>query len=497
MMGAGKSTIGPRVAAGSGRAFVDVDRLVGDRAGKSLWAIFAEDGEPAFRRLESDAIRELATDGSASEKVIATGGGSVLDPANVAAMRDSGVVAWLDASPKLLAERTAGSDRPLLEGEGQDASLAELMPLRGPLYRSAAHYRVDASAPVDTVAGEVSGCGRFPLGGSSEVLIGPGLPQRLLPPSSAREQAVIICQAGSRHVAEEVLSLVNEEADAFMIVVPDRDEAKSLNALERLYHRLAERNLGRHDTVVGVGGGAVTDLSGFLAATWLRGIESVYVPTTFLGAVDASIGGKTGINVMGKNLVGSFWHPSRVAISLPTMRGLPEDLLREGAAEAVKAGFIADRDLVRIMTDCGLAFPMAEVTHRAVAVKTEVVAEDFREQGRRAILNFGHTLGHGIEVVSALSHGHAVSVGMVAAAAISAEVHGFDPTEVVAPLERLGLPTSMPGADPEAVLRLVRRDKKRTSEGLRMVLLRDLADPVVEFVDDPLLRHGLAAVGIS
>lgn len=499
MMGSGKSTVGRRIAATTARDFVDVDSMVEERAGRSIAGVFEEQGEAALREIEAAEIRRLSGESTpdATGRVIATGGGAVLDPDSVEAMRRSGVVAWLDAPAGVLAERIRGDARPLLAGGDVASRLAEILADRRSLYQQAAHYRIDVDRPAEKVVSEVAGCARIAVGGASEVLIGPGLPHRLLPVSRGREQAVVICQPGSRHVAGAVLELLGSEARATLIEVPDREEAKSIETLALLYDRLAELNLGRHDTIVGVGGGAVTDLAGFIAATWLRGIESVLAPTTLLGAIDASIGGKTGVNVMGKNLVGSFWHPSRVVISLEVLSRLPESLVLEGSAEAVKAGFIADPELVDLFMKHGPTFPMAEAVRRAVVVKAKVVSEDFRETGRRAILNFGHTLGHGIEVVCGLSHGHAVAVGMVAAAAVSADRLGFDESRVRVPLERLGLPTRIDTAASDAILRIVQRDKKRTATGLRMVLLRDIGDPVVEHVDEEALRLGLAAVGIA
>ena len=499
MMGSGKSTVGKRIADASDREFVDVDSVVADRTGRPIAAIFEEQGEAAFRRLESAEIERLSRERGPGDagRVIATGGGAVLDPADVEAMRRSGVVVWLDGPADVLAGRIAGEHRPLLAGTDVESRLAEILVARHNLYRRAAHFRIDAGLPVDEIASVAASCARVAVGDSSEVLIGPGLPGRVLPESLGREQAVVICQPGSRVVAEAVVEQLDSQAGATLLEVPDRDDAKSIETLATLYDRLANLNLGRHDTIVGVGGGAVTDLSGFVAATWLRGIEAVLMPTTLLGAIDASIGGKTGINVMGKNLVGAFWHPSRVVINLDVLSRLPEALLREGSAEAVKAGFIADTRLVDLFLEHGLAFPMAEVVRRAVEVKAEVVSEDFREAGRRAILNFGHTLGHGIEVVCGLSHGDAVAVGMVAAAAVSADRHGFDEARVRVPLERLGLPTGIDHADPDAILQLVRRDKKRTAAGLRMVLLRDIGNPVVEYVDEAALRIGLDATRLE
>ena len=498
MMGSGKSTVGRRVAGSSGLPFLDVDHLVEERTGRSVKEVFRQDGEDAFRRLESAEIRRLAAGmvGYGEGTVISTGGGAVLDDRSVEAMRRSGVVLWLDAPPSSLAARV-GDERPLLAGPEITSRLGAILESRRRLYEDAAHYRVDADRPASAVVAAASRHARVPVGDSSEVLIGPGLPTRILPASAHREKAVVMAQPGAMLTAGKVAERLDSEADTTLLEVPDREEAKTLETLGTLYGRLADLNVGRHDTIVGVGGGATTDVAGFAAATWLRGIESVLVPTTLLGAVDASIGGKTGINVLGKNLVGAFWHPSRVVISTDVLAGLPEDLLREGSAEAVKAGFIADPRLVDIFMEHGLDFPATEMLRRAVTVKAAVVSGDFREAGNRAILNFGHTIGHAVEVVSALPHGYAVSVGMVAAAAISADRHGFDPGIVLDALHRLGLPTRVEGADRAAVLRLVSRDKKRTSAGLRMVLLRGVGDPVVEPVDRSALDIGLKAVGIG
>lgn len=497
MMGSGKTAVGEQVANVRGMSFLDVDRLVERGVGRSVMDIFRQDGERAFRRMESAEIGRVARESSRTGgRVIATGGGAVLDARSVEDMRGTGAVVWLDAPSQSLAERV-GRERPLLAGGDIADRLDTILEERRPLYEQAAHFRVDADRPVESVGDEVSRSARVAVGDSSEVLIGPGLPSRLLPPSPQREQAVVIAQPGAMAVARRVMDRLAGETAPTLIEVPDREGAKTLETVGMLYRRLAELNLGRHDTVVGVGGGATTDVAGFVAATWLRGIECVLVPTTLLSAVDASVGGKTGINVMGKNLVGAFWHPSRIAISLDVLAALPEDLVRQGSAEAIKAGFIDDPRIIEIYMTHGLSFPPAEVVRRAVTVKAAVVTGDFREAGRRATLNFGHTIGHGIEVVCGLPHGYAVSVGMVAAAAISADRYGFDEWEVRHPLERLGLPTRVSGADRALVRRLVSRDKKRTSGGLRMVLLRGIGDPVVEQVDDDSVELGMDAIGVT
>lgn len=339
---------------------------------------------------------------------------------------------------------------------------------------------------------------RFLIPPSTEILIGE-LPTPLLAPRADRERVAVLHQPGSKSMADAIAGRLESEArDVDRRELPDREQAKDLGEIARVYEWLATSGLGRHDTIVAVGGGALTDAAGFVAATWLRGVESVLIPTTLVGAVDAAIGGKTGINVAGKNLVGAFWDPSRVLIDPAAFRTLSSALRREGFAEALKCGYLADRTLLELFRSHGTAVDLEEVVERAVRVKVEVVRDDPREQGRRAILNYGHTLGHAIEYLSVLSHGEAVAVGMVAAAAVSQRRFGFDAVaEHIHTIGSLGLPVSAPGLSAERVLELIARDKKRTAAGVRMVLLRGYGSPVVEVVDEDDLRAGLAAVGIG
>jgi len=366
------------------------------------------------------------------------------------------------------------------------------------MYQAAADYIVDANQALDDVVAIVRSFGRYHSAPESSVYVGATLPRRLLPPSLGREQAVVVAQPGSLGVARAVMARLESEVDALALIeLDDREAAKTVASIETLYGSLASLNVGRHDTIVAVGGGAVTDVAGFAAATWLRGIEWVSVPTTMLGAVDASIGGKTGINVGGKNLVGAFWHASQVSISLGILDALDDDLRREGAAEAIKAGFLFDPTIVSLYRDHGLDAPSSEVVRRAVALKAAIVFGDFRESGQRALLNFGHTIGHGIETASGMPHGYAIAIGMIAAAEVSARRYDFDADLVRAPLAQLGLPLAAPALDPDDVMPFISRDKKRTANGLRMVLLREIGDPTVELVSDADVAAGLAAVGIG
>jgi 3-dehydroquinate synthase len=280
-------------------------------------------------------------------------------------------------------------------------------------------------------------------------------------------------------------------------VLPDGEAAKDLAVAADLYRWLADVGVGRRDLLVGVGGGTVTDVAGFAAATWLRGIEVVHVPTTLLGAVDAAVGGKTGVNLDGKNLVGAFHHPSRVVIDIDVLDALPAALRRDGLAEALKTGLIGDRHLVEVLEAGGERADLAEVVRRSVAVKAAVVERDFREAGEREILNYGHTIGHAIEVATGIRHGEAVAIGMVAAGRASALLAGFTEEDRQRDLVAgLGLPTTAAGAPRERIVELAALDKKRGRSGLRMVLLAAVGEPRVLPVDSATVDAALQAIGV-
>lgn len=335
----------------------------------------------------------------------------------------------------------------------------------------------------------------------SEIVIGRSMLRELdglLPPSPSRRRVAVLTQPPVADLADAVVQTLGRTYQASIHVCPDREAAKTLAEAERVYLRFNELGLTRHDTVVAVGGGALTDLAGFVAATYLRGVEAIVVPTTLLGAVDASIGGKTAVNVGGKNLAGVFCHPARVIIDLDILEALPAPLLREGTAEALKTGLIADPVLVDAYETDGMATPLAFVVERSVAVKARIVSDDFTEVGVRAHLNYGHTVGHAVETLSGWSHGESVAVGMVAAGAASERVAGFTEAQRQrAVIAGLGLPTTAPPLDVDEMLEVMDLDKKRDETGLRMVLLSDIGHPIVRSVDGATVRAALAAIGIS
>lgn len=296
-------------------------------------------------------------------------------------------------------------------------------------------------------------------------------------------------------------------ADAYRIEVPDAEDGKTLSVAGFCWDVLGKIGLDRAGTVLGLGGGAATDLAGFVAANWLRGVRVVQVPTTLLAMVDAAVGGKTGINTdAGKNLVGAFHEPAAVLVDLATLHTLPRAELVAGMAEVVKAGFIADPVILELIeADPAAALDpfgpvLEDLVARAIRVKADVVAADLRESYRREMLNYGHTLGHAVERRESYRwrHGAAVSVGMVFAAELARLAGRLDDAIVARHrrlLSSLGLPTSYDADALPDLLEAMRNDKKTRSGVLRFVVLDALAKPGrLEDPDPELLAAAYAAV---
>ena len=330
-----------------------------------------------------------------------------------------------------------------------------------------------------------------------QVVVGVGILGELpgLVPQGART-VVVIHAEGLGEIARPACGALRA---AGLIVhaepVPDGEAAKTADIAARLWSRLARHGVTRSDCVVGIGGGAATDLAGFVAATWLRGVRVVLVPTTLLGMADAAVGGKTAIDIPeGKNLVGAFHSPAGVLADLVTLETLPREDYVSGLAEVIKAGFIADPailDLVRADPE-GAAVPHGaharQLIERAIAVKAEVVSKDLTETGLREILNYGHTLGHAIERVEGyrFKHGHAVAIGMVYVAELARLAGRLD--EDTCELHReilaaVGLPTAYPAGVWPSLREAMGLDKKARGSHLRLVVLDGLARPSI--LDDP------------
>lgn len=279
---------------------------------------------------------------------------------------------------------------------------------------------------------------------------------------------------------------IKESKNLKLFVTPTGENQKQVSVIDRLWRKCAAVGLERSDAIIGFGGGATTDLAGFAAATWLRGIEWYAIPTSLAGMVDASIGGKTGVNAQsGKNLIGSFYSPSGVFIDIKYLSKLSPRDLSAGLAEVIKCGFISDYKILNLVQDDVLDFE--QLIYRSVKVKAKVVSKDFKESKIREVLNYGHTLGHAIEKDSKfkLRHGEAVSIGMVFAAELSGELLGLD--DEVIKLHRLllgnfNLPCSYPISRWKSLLPLLLKDKKVKQGKVRFIGISKIGKPV--WLDD-------------
>jgi 3-dehydroquinate synthase len=344
--------------------------------------------------------------------------------------------------------------------------------------------------------------GRLPY----EVIVGHGLAGQVTGLIEGARVVAVVRPDALSHLAAPVMSALAEAGHLVTeISVPTGEAAKSLDAIAALWDALADAGIDRRDAIVAIGGGATTDVAGFAAATWLRGVRVVHVPTTLLGMVDAAIGGKTGINTAaGKNLVGAFHTPAGVVVDLDTLSALPPQEWVNGMAEVVKAGFIADPKILELIeSDLDGARrpdgPQArELIERSIAVKAAIVSQDLREVGPREALNYGHTLAHAIERVEdfALPHGHAVSIGLVFAAELSRITIGLS-DDVAARhrriLESLGLPSRFRADAWHSLADAMQHDKKVRAGRLRFVVLEDIGKPDVIDAPDPAVLESVYA----
>lgn len=353
---------------------------------------------------------------------------------------------------------------------------------------------------------------RIPVHGERpyEVLVGTD-PLAELPGLLTGAERIALLHAAPLTTHAELLAerLRTAGLDPLVLTVPDAERGKRIEVAADCWDKLGAAGFTRTDAVVGLGGGALTDLAGFVAACWLRGVRWVAVPTSVVGMVDAAVGGKTGINTAaGKNLVGAFHPPAGVLCDLTMLQSLPTVDLVAGSAEVIKCGFIADPVILDLIEahPGAVADPTSpvgrELIERAIRVKADVVGADLRESGPREILNYGHTLGHAIEKIEGYRwrHGHAVSVGMVYAAALGRHSGRLDETTAArhrALLERLDLPTGYSADAWPDLLATMRVDKKARGNRLRFVVLDGLARPaILEGPDEALLRAAYEEVAI-
>jgi shikimate kinase / 3-dehydroquinate synthase len=440
-MGAGKSTLGAEVAHRLGRRLVDLDHEIARSARQTIPELFEQRGEVEFRVLEAEAtVNTLENERPA---VLALGGGAVETPRIRRSLGEHALTVWVDVDPATAWGRVGGTGRPLARDEESFRALYER---RRPLYEECADVRASEAEEVVLAA--------------AGILVEAGSLGRLAELVPAGEAEVL--------ADATVLGLHGSPLEAPVHALRAGEEAKSLGAVERIWHEL---RLDRHGTIVAFGGGCTTDAAGFAAAAYLRGIRWVPVPTTLVGQVDASIGGKTAVNLPeGKNLVGAFHWPERTVIDPALLETLPEAERRAGMAEVVKTGLLAGEPYWELSD--------ADLVRRCAAYKAAVCLRDPYERGERAILNLGHTFAHALEAAggySRVSHGEAVALGLLAALRLS----GLD----TKPVEKTLSPKPV-HVNREAAWAALARDKKAQAGKPRLVLLEAPGKPVTG-VDRP------------
>jgi shikimate kinase/3-dehydroquinate synthase len=533
LMGAGKTSIGRRLAARLGLPFRDADAEIELAAGCTISELFSRYGESDFRVGERRVIRRLL---SGDPLVLAFGGGAFMDPETRAAVREESVSVWLRCPLQTLLRRVAGRDnRPVLAGGDPAEIMQRLIEIRYPVYAEA-DVIVDCldESPDATTTRVLTAllAWRAPrrlsvvLSSTSyDVVTGDGLLERagaLLAPRMDQKRAVVVTDdtVARLHLPALLRGLEATSVATSQIVVPQGEASKSLASWQSVVDRLLEARVERRTTVIALGGGVVGDLAGFAAATTLRGLPFVQVPTTLLAQVDSSVGGKTAVNTtQGKNLVGAFYQPRMVLADTATLATLPPRELRAGYAEIAKAGLIGDAAFFDWCEANGAAVvsgdrdAQAEAIMRACAFKAAVVGDDEREEkpnDGRALLNLGHTFGHALEAEygysGGLLHGEGVAVGLGLAFRLSARLGHCAPADadrVVSHVAAMGMPAELRMLNrrfsTETLIGHMRRDKKVRDGALQFVLARGVGqaftarDVPVEAVTDLLRDEGCTA----
>jgi shikimate kinase / 3-dehydroquinate synthase len=521
MMGAGKTSVGKRLAAKLGLPFVDADAEIEAGAQLTISEIFERFGEVYFREGERKVIARLLNGGPL---VLATGGGAFMNATTRGNIAKHGVSIWLKPSfDVLLARVRKKSNRPLLKTADPEETLRRLLEERSPTYALAdftiesldgSHdtvvdailRRLDATLGKDAEASPQARRRRLevPLGARAySILIGPGVLDEAgaeIARIAPRVNCAVVtdAQVAPLYLDRLTASLDQAGLRSISIVCPPGEGAKSYAEFARVSDALIEARIERRDVVIALGGGVIGDLAGFCAATLRRGVRLVQIPTTLLAQVDSSVGGKTGINSRhGKNLVGAFHQPALVLADTTCLNSLSERDFRAGFAEVVKYGLIGDRGFFEFLeANWRDAFAGGRARVEAIAIscaaKARVVAADETEQGERALLNLGHTFGHALESLThydpaRLVHGEGVAIGMVSAFRFSRDLglcSGQDATRVEAHLKAVGLPTRMrdiPGFDgrPGDILAAMRQDKKVERGRLTFILARGIGESFV------------------
>lgn len=519
--GSGKTTVGTEVAFRMQREFVDLDIEISKFASMSIEEIFSDQGEVKFRQIETEILTRIS---SKTNQVVSTGGGIVENDRNHEIMIDNGKVICLETTPETIHSRlkkqyskdTKAVQRPMLSTGYTLENIRSLKQKRQHQY-SLAQWTVHTDfLSVDQVSEEVVRAYRLLDNGSefeSDSLLAsvvktssgdcpiwvgwdiiPTLGDRLKS-FSLSKQAFIICDDGTKKFAEIAKESIRDVGISVEVIsIPPGERSKTLQVASNLYEWLGSFHAERNNPVIAVGGGVVGDISGFVAATYLRGMPFVQVPTSMLAMMDASIGGKTAVDMPhGKNLVGSFHQPKFVLVDVKTLIDLPKRHLSAGWAEAIKHGFIVDEQLVSDFERNATALMnlerdiTTEMVKRSIAIKSEIVSLDENETlGKRILLNYGHTIGHAIEFAGGFNrylHGEAVSIGMVAAANISMTKGLLTKHEVdrqISLQKMMGLPVKFSELGIDEIQRAMLSDKKSNDQQINWVLLDGIGNAVLD-----------------
>ncbi|HEY0753329.1 MAG TPA: 3-dehydroquinate synthase [Ktedonobacteraceae bacterium] len=535
LSGAGKSTVGRRVATLLNWDFVDTDDLLTEHAGIPVGQALANYGEERFRQLESEALRQAA---SRERVVIATGGGIVISEANRVFMREQGLTVYLQTSVETAWQRIqmhlrdAGQHayRPLIVGPDGQERLRTLLAARAAWYEQAPAHVATESSIAETVACHVivSALAHGQLRTAESVRVSSNmrlgntvsraviewgsfcqLPIALQVLSTQKRIFIVTDSAVGSLYAVAVRDLLEGAGlEPFIFTVPAGESSKSFACFQQIIDWLVEHHAERSEPLVALGGGVVGDLTGFVAASYRRGVPLIQVPTTLLAQIDSSIGGKTGINhPQGKNLIGAFYQSELIFADPAVLLTLPERAYREGWAEIVKTGVILDAELFALLEERlseleqRSADLLAHVVARCIRIKMDVVQSDEKDSGLRNILNYGHTFGHALETITAYGtwlHGEAVSIGMEVAGRIALARGLFTEGELLRQrklLQAIGLPVECPGVDGATLLVAMQNDKKVLAGRTRWILPQKIGQAQM-YGDIPLetVQSAIAAV---
>ena len=520
MMGAGKTTIGKALAGSLDKEFADSDHEIQERTGVKIPVIFEIEGEAGFRKRESETLLELT---KKRNIILATGGGAVLHPGNRQLLRQNGIVIYLRASVSDLYRRTRhDKNRPLLQTQNLYARLNELYLQRDALYRETAHIIIDSGKQgvrflVQKLINKLLSLdlNTIMLGDHRNIMqtitvdftssaekrsypihIGHGILQHadLIAAHLPQKRVAIVSNTTVAPLyLEKLQTALNKLGiQSFPIILPDGEAHKNWQTLNLIFDALLQNHCERNTALLALGGGVVGDLTGFAAATYLRGVPFIQIPTTLLAQVDSSVGGKTGINhPLGKNMIGAFYQPRLVLTDSATLETLPDRELRAGLAEVIKYGLIRDpaffdwleQNMHRLLARDPVT--MNEAIQRSCENKAEIVAADEKEKGIRALLNLGHTFGHAIENGMGYGtwlHGEAVAAGTVMAAELSRRMKLISEGDVQR-LRRIftqaGLPVAAPKMPQEKYVQLMALDKKVESGKMRFIVLNRIGEAVM------------------